>query len=89
MSLHQLANHMSARGRGPDSTLVHMSPREVEGLQKLAAAHGTTLTINPDTGLPEAGALESMLPTLFGAAATYLTGGVINPAVIAAAVGGK
>jgi hypothetical protein len=29
-----------------------------------------------------------MLPTLFGAAATYLTGGVINPAVIAAAVGG-
>ena len=79
---------MSARGRGPDSTLVHMSPREVEGLQKLAVANGTTLTINPDTGLPEAGALESMLPTLFGAAATYLTGGVINPAVIAAAVGG-
>ena len=88
MSLHQLANHMSARGRGPDSTLVHMSPREVEGLQKLAVAHGTTLTINPDTGLPEAGALESMLPTLFGAAATYLTGGAITPFMAALGVGG-
>lgn len=69
MSLHQLANHMSARGRGPDSTLVHMSPREVEGLQKLAVAHGTTLTINPDTGLPEAGALDSLLPILIGGVA--------------------
>lgn len=60
---------MSARGRGPDSTLVHMSPREVEGLQKLAVAHGTTLTINPDTGLPEAGALDSLLPILIGGVA--------------------
>lgn len=60
---------MSARGRGPDSTLVHMSPREVEGLQKLAVAHGTTLTINPDTGLPEAGALDSLLPILVGGVA--------------------
>ncbi len=76
MSLHQLANHMSARGRGPDSTLVHMSPREVEGLQKLAVAHGTTLTINPDTGLPEAFSLESLLPTLAGAALNYFLPGV-------------
>ena len=60
---------MSARGRGPDSTLVHMSPREVEGLQKLAVANGTSLTINPDTGLPEAGALDSLLPILIGGVA--------------------
>jgi hypothetical protein len=46
-----------------------MSPREVEGLQKLAVAHGTTLTINPDTGLPEAGALDSLLPILIGGVA--------------------
>ena len=88
MSLHQLANHMSAQGRGPDSTLVHMSPREVSGLQSLAMAHGGTLTINPETGLPEAGFLDSLMPTLLGGAATYFTGGAINPAVIAAAVGG-
>jgi len=66
---------MSARGRGPDSTLVHMSPREVEGLQKLAVAHGTTLTINPDTGLPEAFSLKDLLPTLAGAAINYFAPG--------------
>jgi hypothetical protein len=51
-------------------------------------ANGGTLTINPQTGLPEAGFLDSLLPTLIGGAATYFTGGAINPAVIAAAVGG-
>jgi len=75
MSLHQLANHMSARGRGPDSTLVHMSPREVASLQKLAVANGTTLTINPDTGLPEAFSLKDLLPTLAGAAINYFAPG--------------
>jgi hypothetical protein len=66
MSLHVLANHMAATGRGPDSTLVHMSPREVHGLQALAMANGGTLTINPQTGLPEAGFLDSLLPALAG-----------------------
>ena len=88
MSLHQLANHMSARGRGPDSTLVHMSPREVEGLQKLAVAHGTTLTINPDTGLPEAFSLESLLPTLAGAALNYFLPGVGSAIGEAVGLGG-
>lgn len=66
MSLHTLANHMAARGRGPDSTLVHMSPREIQGLQSLAQAHGRSLTINPQTGLPEAGILEDILPSIAG-----------------------
>ena len=87
MSLHQLASHMSARGRGPDSTLVHMSPREVEGLQKLAVANGTSLTINPDTGLPEAFSLQDLLPTLIGGAATYFTGGAITPLMAALGTG--
>ena len=88
MSLHQLANHMSAQGRGPDSTLVHMSPREVSGLQSLAMAHGGTLTINPETGLPEAGFLDSLLPTLLGGAATFFSGGTITPFMAALGVGG-
>jgi hypothetical protein len=46
--------------------LVHMTPREVAGLQSLAMAHGGSLTINPKTGLPEASILGSLLPTLFG-----------------------
>ncbi len=88
MSLHQLANHMSAQGRGPDSTLVHMSPREVSGLQSLAMANGGTLTINPKTGLPEAGFLDSLLPTLIGGAATFFSGGTITPIMAALGVTG-
>jgi len=53
MSLKHVAHHLASKGRGPDSTLVHMSPREVSGLQALAKAHGGSLTINPETGLPE------------------------------------
>ena len=48
--------------------LVHMAPQEVAGLQSLALAHGGSLTINPDTGLPEAGFLKKLLPMLAGAA---------------------
>ena len=76
MSLHTLANHMSAHGRGPDSTLVHMSPREVQGLQALAMRHGGSLTINPQTGLPEAGILESILPAVAGFALNAFAPGI-------------
>ena len=79
---------MSAQGRGRDSTLVHMTPREVSGLQSLAMAHGGTLTINPETGLPEAGFLDSILPTLLGGAATFFSGGTITPFMAALGVGG-
>ena len=79
---------MSAQGRGPDSTLVHMSPREVSGLQSLAMANGGTLTINPETGLPEAGFLDSLMPTLLGGAATFFSGGAITPFMAALGVGG-
>jgi hypothetical protein len=39
---------MAAKGRGPDTQLIHMSDREVAGLQALAKAHGGSLTINPE-----------------------------------------
>jgi len=68
MSLQVLAQDMASRGRGPDSMLVHMAPGEVAGLQALARAHGGTLTTNPETGLPEAGFLASILPMIAGAA---------------------
>jgi hypothetical protein len=52
--------------------LVHMTPNEINSLQGLAMAHGGSLTINPETGLPEAGFLGNILkklaPTLIGAA---------------------
>lgn len=68
MSLADAAQHVQSMGRGNDSMLIHMSPREVAGLQALAEQHGGSLTINPETGLPEAGFLEDILPMIAGIA---------------------
>lgn len=65
---HQMAQHVQSQGRGEDTMLVHMTPTEVNSLQGLAMAHGGSLTINPETGLPEAGWLGKLLPTILGAA---------------------
>ena len=88
MSLAVLADHMASKGRGPDSMLIHMSPREVQGLQALAVKHGGSLTINPDTGLPEAGFLDKLLPSIIGAGISFFSGGTIDPMTAAAIVGG-
>lgn len=66
MSLQLAAQHLSHQGRFGDSTLVHMSPVEVAALQKLAEKHGMSLTINPETGLPEAFSLKKLLPAIIG-----------------------
>jgi len=68
MSLQHTANNLAAHGRGPDTILVHMTPGELKSLNDLAMAHGGHITINPDTGLPEAGFLSSILPMVAGAA---------------------
>lgn len=82
-----LAQALQSQGRGEDSMLVHMTPNEVNSLQGLAMAHGGSLTINPETGLPEAGWLGKLLPTILGAIATPLTGGLINPLTASALIG--
>jgi hypothetical protein len=46
------------------------------------------LTVNPQTGLPEAGFLDRLLPTLLGGAATFFSGGTITPLMAAMGVGG-
>jgi hypothetical protein len=91
MSLQLLAKQMEAKGRGGDSVLVHMTPGEVEGLQKLAESAGGSLSVNPETGLVEANFLKRLLPTLAGigvgmfagpmagAAAGALVGGMTAP----------
>ena len=87
MSLHNLAKHVQRKGRGQDKMLVHMTPEEVHGLQRLAMAHGGSLTINPETGLPEAGFLNKILPIVAAAAATYFTAGAAAPALSSALAG--
>ena len=79
---------LAALGRGPDTMLIHMSPREVAGLQQLAMAHGGSLTTNPHTGLPEAGFLDKLLPTIIGAGLTIFSGGAINPLTAGLITGG-
>ena len=88
MSLQHAAQHLAAQGRGPDTTLVHMSKGEVKSLNDIAMAHGGQLTINPQTGLPEAGFLSSILPMVAGAGLMAISGGVINPMTAGLLVGG-
>lgn len=78
MNTPAVAQNLASRGRNGDTTLVHMTPDEVQGLQALAMAQGGSLTINPETGLPEASFLsdtfKAIAPTLIGAGLTYFTG---------------
>jgi len=68
------ARAVQSKGRNGDSMLVHMTPGEVGGLQALAMQHGGSLSINPQTGLPEAGFLKNILPTVLGFALTPFMG---------------
>ena len=74
------AQGLASLGRGPDTELVHMTPREVKSFDRLARVMGHDgLPTNPQTGLPEAGIFDSLLPVIGGLGLTVLSGGVINP----------
>jgi hypothetical protein len=64
-----------------------MAPQEVAGLQALAKAHGGSLTVNPDTGLAEAGFLSSVLPMVIGAGLSIASGGALTPLMAAGITG--
>lgn len=80
--LHELARQT---GRGPDDRLVHMSSNELNALQGLAEVNGGSLTINPHTGLPEAGFLDKILPTVLGVGLSLIPG--VGPLAAAGLVG--
>ncbi len=75
MTMKKQAQRLRAQGRGKDTELVHLTKNEVRAMQGLAQAAGGQLTRNPTTGLPEAGFLESMLPTILGVAANFIVPG--------------
>jgi len=83
-TMNPIAQSLAGQGRYGDSMLVHMNPQEVAGLQALAMRQGGSLTVNPETGLPEAFGLKNILPMVAGAALTP----VMGPAGAALAVGG-
>jgi len=87
MSLQHIAKQLETKGRGNDTELIHMSKREISGLQALAKAHGGSLTKNPETGLYEAGFLEQILPIVAAGAAMYFTAGAATPLLMSAGMG--
>ena len=80
-----MAQQLQSYGRNGDTMLVHMTPDEVNSLQGLAMAAGGSLTINPDTGLPEASFLKKLLPMLAGIGLNFILPG----SGIVASLGGK
>jgi protein-disulfide isomerase-like protein with CxxC motif len=79
---------MATKGRSGDSMLVHMTPGEVAGLQALAVKHGGELTINPETGLPEANFLKKILPAVAGIALGPAGFGLMSAGMAGLTVGG-
>jgi len=87
-NLRPIAQAVRSQGRNQDTQLVHMTPREVAGLQALAMAHGGSLSINPNTGLPEAGFLSDILPAVAGFALGPAGFGLMSSGMAGLAVGG-
>ncbi len=75
MNYKQTAQQLASKGRYGDTMLMHVSPKEVAGLQYLGGKYGTKLTVNPSTGLPEAFSFSRFLPMIAGAALAPYTGG--------------
>ena len=79
------AKGLASLGRNGDNTLVHMSKEEVKDLNTIGKAHGKTLSVNPDTGLPEAFDIGGALR--FGANVAAAAAGVPVPVIIGTNVG--
>jgi hypothetical protein len=78
-----VAQNLADKGRKGDSMLVHMTPDEVAGLQALAQQMGGSLTINPQTGLPEANIFKKLLPMALGFALGPAGAGLFQSALSA------
>ena len=83
----QQADMLASKGRYGDSMLVHMNPREVDVLRSMTP--NNALTINPDTGQPEAflPLLLALGGGLLGATAPIGALGVLGGATGLAAIG--
>jgi hypothetical protein len=78
------SREIASKGRNGDTMLMHIQPQELEGLQSLLGP----VTINPETGNPEAFAWFAALPLLGKLAVGALGGGALG-AGIGGIVGGK
>jgi len=84
------AQGIASLGRYGDTTLMHMRPDEVAQLTAISRANGGDITINPDTGMPEAflgDFFSALAPTAAGLAAGAIFPGAYAP-YLAAGAGG-
>ena len=94
--MNQSTQGLASLGRNGDTMLMHVNPSEVAGLQSLAMSQGGSLTINPDTGLPEAFKLGNLFKTALPIAAgfmfpefgTQFMGGMFGKGIAAGALAG-
>lgn len=68
------AKGLASLGRNGDTMLMHVNPEEVAGLTALM---GSSPTINPETGLPEAFGWGSMISNMLGGVASMITGSAL------------
>jgi len=66
-----VANGLARYGRNGDNNLVHVSDKELAGIEQLT---GRKFTTNPTTGLPEAFNFASLLPVVAGVGGTIVGG---------------
>ena len=77
MDIKQQTQNVANQGRYGDSMLLHVNPAEVKGL-----AQAMPITVNPQTGQPEA-FLPFLAPVLGSMAGGALLSGVVSPALAA------
>lgn len=80
----ETAKGLAQFGRYGDNNLVHVSNKELRGLEQLT---GRKFTQNPNTGLPEAFGWADLLPIAAGIGASVLTGGAAAPLAAGLAAG--
>jgi len=81
MDIKQQTQNVANQGRYGDSMLLHVNPAEVKGL-----AQAMPITVNPQTGQPEA-FLPFLAPILGSMAGTSLLAGTLGSKALAAGIG--
>lgn len=81
MNSQHAARQLSRYGRHGDNNLVHVSDRELQGIEQLT---GRRFTRNPDTGLPEAFRFADLIPVAAGIGGTLVGGPLVGAAAAGA-----
>lgn len=77
MTYHTTAKGLAALGRNGDDTLMHVNKNELAGLQALLGP----VSVNPDTGMPEAYSWSSLLGSVVGGLGSFGAGALLEPVV--------